>query len=194
MSVIRVRRSLEKDQSTAQQKAAYRLERANVLRTGLSKRSLLCLAGARRVAGLGLWSTPAERYIHSTAGADGPSGAWLSPTEPKSLGRALAVKLSVGYYWDRLKARYLAPRGRGEETVLLLRWRPPRPLPVLDDLIGLGYRPRESRIYLSGRPAQWGSPVVGRSLRSSARTQCSAREAVRPARRWWRSTGRWCRE
>lgn len=66
----------------------------------------------------------------------------------ESLGRALAVKPSVAY-WDRLKARYLAPRGSGEEDGAAVALAASATTAQLDDLIGFLGRPErgKSRIY-----------------------------------------------
>lgn len=66
----------------------------------------------------------------------------------ESLGRALAVKPSVAF-WDRLKARYLAPRNAGEEDGAAVALAACATASQLDDLIGfLSLSERgESRIY-----------------------------------------------
>ena len=53
----------------------------------------------------------------------------------ESLGRALAVKPSV-VYWDRLKARYLDPRGSGEEEGAAIALAAAATKRQLPDLIG----------------------------------------------------------
>ncbi len=66
----------------------------------------------------------------------------------ESLGRALAVKPAV-IYWDRLKARYLAPRNPSEEDGAAVALAACATEQQLDDLIGfLSLSERgESRIY-----------------------------------------------
>lgn len=66
----------------------------------------------------------------------------------ESLGRALAVKPAVEF-WDRLKARYLAPRNAGEEDGTAVALAACATAAQLDDLIGfLSLSERgESRIY-----------------------------------------------
>jgi hypothetical protein len=66
----------------------------------------------------------------------------------ESLGRALAVKPAV-VFWDRLKARYLAPRSAGEEDGTAVALAACATEAQLDDLIRLLSIPErgESRIY-----------------------------------------------
>lgn len=152
MSATEFAAQLEKDQEYQQQKAAYEAgvrERANVLRTAEQP-----IVAALRLAGVdvsSVWdlvntSVPYPQALPVLM--DHLERGGYPDRVMESLGRALAVKPSVAY-WDRLKARYLAPRGPGEEDGAAVALAAAATAAQLDDLIGfLGVIDRgESRIY-----------------------------------------------
>jgi hypothetical protein len=88
----------------------------------------------------------------------------------ESLGRALAVKPAVAF-WDRLKARYLQPRSRGEQEGAAVALAASATGAEFDDLVGLLSNEEcgQSRIYFV-RPILALGGAKGRELIETLRT------------------------
>ena len=154
MSATEFVAQLEKDQEYQRKKAAFDAEvqeRATVLRT--AEQPIVADLRAVGVEIDSVWDlvNTTEPYPAALPVLmEHLEGGGYPDRVMESLGRALAVKPSV-VFWDRLKARYLAPRNPGEEDGAAVAVAACATEAQRDDLLDfLGAERGDSRIYFIG--------------------------------------------